>query len=279
MSVERYGSKTDVVVKLVLVFFIALLSFSIGTFVGKKFSDNQYKLSQLEPNGELPQRDVASVHPDAGEVKPSEMITDEEVAKLADEFITDDEKPPTKEAGHSEDSHTTDKADVPATHTEAKADGKAPEHGTEQHAAKEVAKAEHSHESAKNDKSVKAEKPLKAADRVAEGHSPSPVVAAKERPKSRIPSSLPKEVAASTIGKFTVQIASYAEEKEAQKMAAELKEKGYSAFYVPAAVKGKTWFRVSVGLFATQKEASNYKTELQSKAKLGTPIVQKITAE
>ena len=50
MAVERYGSKTDVVVKLILVFFISLLSFSIGTFVGKKFSDNQHKIAQLEPN-------------------------------------------------------------------------------------------------------------------------------------------------------------------------------------------------------------------------------------
>ena len=53
------GSKTDVVVKLVLVFFISLLSFSIGTFVGKKYSDNQHQLAALEPATKA-QREVAS---------------------------------------------------------------------------------------------------------------------------------------------------------------------------------------------------------------------------
>lgn len=40
---------TDTVVKVVLVFFISLLSFSIGTFVGKKYSDNQHRMATMEP--------------------------------------------------------------------------------------------------------------------------------------------------------------------------------------------------------------------------------------
>ena len=106
MSGEKYGSKTDVVVKLVLVFFIALLSFSIGTFVGKKFSDNQYKLSQLEPqNGHSEEtannsddsaenaenRGIASIPANAGDMKPDKALTDDEIAKLASEFVSDDE--------------------------------------------------------------------------------------------------------------------------------------------------------------------------------------------
>ena len=43
------SQKTDKMLKLALVFFISLLSFSIGTFVGKKYSDNQHKLAELEP--------------------------------------------------------------------------------------------------------------------------------------------------------------------------------------------------------------------------------------
>jgi hypothetical protein len=81
MGVERYGSKTDVVVKLVLVFFIALLSFSIGTFVGKKFSDNQHKMATLEPGhvGEESQdRGIASVSPEASDMKPGKALTDDE---------------------------------------------------------------------------------------------------------------------------------------------------------------------------------------------------------
>jgi cell division septation protein DedD len=77
-------------------------------------------------------------------------------------------------------------------------------------------------------------------------------------------------------GKLTVQVGSYAKEEEAQKIAGDLKSKGFSAFYIPANVKGQTWFRVSVGLFATPKEAQDYRTELMSKAKLNTALVQKI---
>ena len=40
---------TNRIIELTLVFFISLFSFSIGTFVGKKYSDNQHRLSQLEP--------------------------------------------------------------------------------------------------------------------------------------------------------------------------------------------------------------------------------------
>lgn len=42
------GSRTDTLIKLVLVFFLSLLSFSVGTFVGKQFSDSQHKIADLE---------------------------------------------------------------------------------------------------------------------------------------------------------------------------------------------------------------------------------------
>lgn len=45
---QRGGAKTDTMVKLILVFFVSLLSFSVGTFVGKQFSDSQHKLAALE---------------------------------------------------------------------------------------------------------------------------------------------------------------------------------------------------------------------------------------
>lgn len=277
MSGEKYGSKTDVVVKLVLVFFIALLSFSIGTFVGKKFSDNQYKLSQLEPqNGHSEEtannsddsaenaenRGIASIPANAGDMKPDKALTDDEIAKLASEFVSDDEgtkkqeaKPTTAAVGA--DQHET--ATKAEGKTEAKADAKA---ATAAPIAKTV---------------MNEAQPLKPAERMAEGRSP--VVANPPRATSRIPSSLPKEAATSAVGKYTVQIAAFASEKEAQKKAAELKDKGYSAFYVAAKVKGHSWFRVSVGLFTTQKEADSYKKDLMKNGKVASAIVQKISAK
>ena len=85
-------------------------------------------------------------------------------------------------------------------------------------------------------------------------------------------------MAASAIGKYTVQVGSYKTEKEAQKISAELKEKGFSAFYVTANIKGAKWFRVSVGLFATQKEANAYKTDLLARSKVTSAIVQKVSS-
>jgi cell division protein FtsN len=292
MSGEKYGSKTDVVVKLVLVFFIALLSFSIGTFVGKKFSDNQYKLAQLEPQGghggtseetasatdagSVENRGIASISPKAGEVKPEKALTDDEIAKLASEFVSDDD------GGKKQDvKPTTAAADMNgAKKIEAKADGKSNVSGTESTASNTAAeaKAEAKAETPTNTKSVMAEaQPLKPAERMVRGKSA--VVANPPVATSRIPSSLPKEAATSAIGKYTVQIASYASERDAQKKAAELKEHGYSAFYVAGKVKHQTWYRVSVGLFTTQKEANIYKKELIKNGRASSAIVAKVAAE
>lgn len=264
MAVERYGSKTDVVVKLVLVFFISLLSFSIGTFVGKKFSDNQHKLSQLEPNSldgsgaeavaehgadtkTHEDRSLASIAPGANEVVPGHALSDEEIAKLAEEFVTDDEGATKKEE------HKTDKVE----------DGH------------HVAAAPPAHEEPPS-KDKKVEPPSHAAEKVAAGHEPTHEVKVSEEKTSRIPASLPKEVAASAVGKYTVQVASYPKESEAQNMSNDLKTKGFSAFYVTAKVRGETWYRVSVGLFATQKEAQAYRTDLLARAKVSSAMVQKI---
>lgn len=311
MAVERYGSKTDVVVKLVLVFFIALLSFSIGTFVGKKFSDNQHKLAQLEPNehstevasggghGETAthgdERGVASVHPDAGDVKPEKALTDDEIAKLAEEFVTDDEAAdPGKLNDKNAGGHTTAHNEHGAPPADAHA---APAHGEEPAHDAHAAPAAHKPasvkapvhaESPKKDKAPPAphhgdhgapaanSEALKPAKRMAEGHSA--VIDNPTHQASRIPSALPKEVASSAIGKFTVQVASYGTEKEAQTQAADLKGKGFSAFYVSAKVKGATWYRVNVGLFTTQKEADSYKKDLLARAKISSAIVQKVAS-
>lgn len=266
------SSKTDVVVKLALVFFISLLSFSIGTFVGKKYSDNQHQLAALEPQKTTSsaEREVASVSThDEGKVG---AMTDEEIAKLAEEFVADETTPAGETAateGHGEESaaHGAHETVAAAPATETKNEPKTDTHKPS---------------TTKGDKVpvTKNEEPSAAAHAIASGKSPSSLEVAENKVKgteNRVPSSLPKDVAQFAVGKFTVQVASYADEAEAQRMASDLKTKGYSAFYIPANIKGKTWYRVSVGQFATQKEAQSYRTELLSKAKVGSAIVQKIT--
>ncbi|XGC80380.1 SPOR domain-containing protein [Bdellovibrio bacteriovorus] len=262
------SSKTDAVVKLAIVFFISLLSFSVGTFVGKKYSDNQHQLAALEPqkNTHGTEREVASVH---GEERTGAM-TDEEIAKLAEEFVADETVPANAdsahgeghgEAAHGEETHGTEHAAAPAHAPAAKtADAHKP-------AATHEAPA-HADPHAE---------PSTAAKNMVEGKTPSSHAAPTAKSQPRVPAALPKDVAQYAVGKFTVQVASYADEAEAQKMASGLKTQGYSAFYVPANINGKTWYRVSVGQFTTQKEAQTYRTELLSKTKVGSAIVQKIT--
>lgn len=87
---QQGGSKTDTIVKLVLVFFISLLSFSVGTFVGKQFSDSQHRLASLENeyNKDFSQgRSTASIPGDSMGVEPNEILSSDDVAKLAEEFV------------------------------------------------------------------------------------------------------------------------------------------------------------------------------------------------
>lgn len=294
MGVERYGSKTDVVVKLVLVFFIALLSFSVGTFVGKKFSDNQHKMAQLEPDqkssgdshgteGADGARGIASVHPESGAVKPEKALTDDEIAKLAEEFVTDDTKPtePGKINDRNMDGHTQASAEH---HADAQsATGHAPAATTEAapHQPAPAARAPTQAPSAAHGAAAPtghAAQPetLKPAARMAAGQSA--VVENPTTAPSRIPAALPKEIASSAIGKYTVQVGSYKTEKEAQNTSADLKGKGFNSFYVSAKVKGETRYRVSVGLFTTADEAKKYKSDLQARSKISDALVTKITS-
>lgn len=260
------SSKTDSVVKLAIVFFISLLSFSVGTFVGKKYSDNQHQLAALEPqkNSHGGEREVASVHGTEGEQKAGAM-TDEEIAKLAEEFVADETTPANTEDHGGE--HGA-KAEVATSH-----EG----HGAAATEEKSKVDTAAPHKVDKAAPVTKHEEPSVAAKNIASGKAPVAETVKKAAVEERVPSSLPKDVAQYSVGKFTVQVASYADEAEAQKTASELKNKGYSAFYVPANVKGKTWYRVSVGQFATQNEAQSYRAEFMSTSKMTTAIVQKIT--
>lgn len=299
------GAKSDVAVKLVLVFFISLLSFSIGTYIGKKYSDNQHKLAQLEPAAAShdEKRSVASEHGDHHSAPSKEqMISDDEIKNLADEklkkdeFVADDKETdghgdkhedkhadknehhaaapkaaeghgaPAKEekrepakaaAKKDHDAHGDHEADKPADKHEAKKEEKTSAH-------KPVGKHEGKHEDA----------PLEAAKAFLDGKVPETKAPAKV--ENRLPSSLPKDISQYALGKFTVQVASYATKEEAEKRATKLKEQGYQTNVIPAKVNDKQWYRVSFGLYGTQEEANTERSKYLEKYKTESALVQKI---
>ncbi|AGH94823.1 SPOR domain-containing protein [Pseudobdellovibrio exovorus] len=273
------SQRTDSMIKLALVFFVSLLSFSIGTYVGKKYSDNQHKLSLLEPKAEA----TAVAHTrTAGETMPEAMtghegvtfpdadslaghkpaaLTDLEVAKLAEEFAADDE-------GTSLDTEDGESVAVANVKDEKIV-------GTLKNTAPLVKNAE------VPVMNVEATKPVAKAPSVG---TSAPVTSA-PRAEDRVPASVnPQKIAAKPAAKeaspmFTVQVGAYPTEAEAADMTQTLQRQGYKTSYVPANVNGKTWYRVSVGLFGTIKEAQDYKTEFLSKTKLGSAIVQRVSAQ
>jgi len=55
-----------------------------------------------------------------------------------------------------------------------------------------------------------------------------------------------------------------------------LKNKGWNAFYVPAAIAGKTWYRVSVGLFNNSNSAQAFRKDFMKESGMKSALVQKI---
>lgn len=293
------GAKSDVAVKLVLVFFISLLSFSIGTYIGKKYSDNQHKLAQLEPSTSSEKRSVASEggdhHATAGK---DQMISDDEIKSLADEklkkeeFIADDSAADTHDTHAKKDEHAKKNDHAKKDDHEEKADAnhaapvakKSDAHADPHVDAHGEVKAE-----AKKTEHKPASTPAPAHKSTAHGHEDAPLEAAKsfldgkvpEAKKAavvenRLPSSLPKDISQYALGKFTVQVASYATKDEAEKRASKLKEQGYQTNVIPAKVNDKQWYRVSFGLYGTQDEAQKERTKYLEKFKTESALVQKI---
>lgn len=281
MSAEKGSSKADTLVKVVLVFFISLLSFSVGTYVGKQVSDSDHRRMALE--GEFKgDRSVASVD-EHGDEHADEKITEQEVESLTEEFVNKEKsarEPAEAKAHGAPDAHAPPAAHAaPAAQA---ADGYkeykrgSPKAGESEHAAKPAA---HGKPAAHDDHAAPpAAKPAaatptpsKAAEKVSHDEAPTDGMKEERKPSSALPS-----VASSAIGKYTVQVSSYADEKEAKDHAATLKGKGYNAFYLPANVNGRTWFRVLVGLFNNSKAAGDFRAQFMKEANTKSAIVQKI---
>jgi cell division protein FtsN len=242
------SQKTDNLIKLALVFFVSLLSFSIGTYVGKKYSDNQHKLAMLEPKKELPVPKSEEFASDAAELNQAHglldnenqtsqqkpvALTDSEVAKIAEEFAAED-------AGADE---------------------------------KLVANLETQEIDMKSNPVVKPV--VKPVPKQIVATTPATVRPAAATAEERIPASINTKKEISPIH-FTVQIGSYPTQTEAEKMTKELQGKGFKTTFVPVSLNGQTWFRVNVGLFGTVKEAQDYKKEFLEKTKLTSAIVQRV---
>lgn len=249
MSENKVTNKTDTIVKVILVFAISLLSFGIGAFVGKSYGERQAKLASLEPKAQhvteqaaANPHEVATAHGEGHETASNtEELNQDDLAKLAEEFVND-------EKVANDPSNSAKEEDHGITHS-------APAHT----AAAPAPAAAPTHTTAKAHTST-------AATTVAPQHK-APV---------RQPTSLPSTVAQSSLGKYTIQVASFSTEDEAQKRTLGLKDRGFTAFYTPADVAGQTWYRVNVGLYSSQKEALEHKSELMEKAQIASAIIKKL---
>jgi cell division protein FtsN len=270
MSAEKGSSKADTLVKVVLVFFISLLSFSVGTFVGKQVSDSDHRRLALEGEYKT-ERNVAST--DAKAEAGDEAITDKEVENLTEEFVNKEKsrEPAAADEDQAKDEHA---AEAPE-HAEANGyksypRGKnAKEAKAEQPPAETPEAPEHEHAAAHPAK--KGDAPHAAAQKIAANKAPSDGKAEERKPNAVLPA-----VASSAVGKYTVQVASYPNEEEAKNHAANLKGKGWNAFYLPATIQGKSWFRVSVGLFNNDKSAKEFRAQFMKESGSKTALVQKI---
>ncbi|MEO0336364.1 MAG: SPOR domain-containing protein [Pseudomonadota bacterium] len=260
MSNKPSATKIDTVIKLILIFCITLLSFSLGTFVGKQVSDSEYRKAAIEGD-----YDYLNAKNDDAEVMGEEELSQKDIDSLTDEFL---EKESREIA--SEDKKAMAKEKKPemksakASESLKKYVKASPEPKKEMK--KEMPKAPPS--MAKKDKM---DAPSDAAKRVSQNKAPSKTMKNKRKPQSILPS-----VASSAVGKYTVQVASYASEQEAKVHSANLKEKGWNAFYVPASVRGRQWYRVSVGLFSTSTSAEKFKRDLVKDNAVNSAYVQKI---
>jgi cell division septation protein DedD len=95
-------------------------------------------------------------------------------------------------------------------------------------------------------------------------------------PKPRTPAAVDPNEKLSSKMPYTLQFSSHATQDEAQTSVDSLKAKGAEGFIISADVKGKTWYRVCVGHFASTKDAKTFKDKLAPEIDAKTAFVQVI---
>lgn len=259
MAKKTSGSSADTIIKLVLIFFISLLSFSVGTYVGKQVSDADYRRAAIEGDYNHFQAETEGAPSDE-----SESLSDEDIASLTEEFVNTEKRKLASADSAKEEASTDSKNNTDKTKPK----------GYKKYSKAKPSEATRAKAKGQNKLiATKKQKPTieKAAQRVAANKSPVTQAKSERKPTSVLPG-----IASSSIGKYTVQVASYADEGEAKAHSAKLKSKGWNAFYIPAEIKGRTWFRVSVGLFSTTASAEKFKKELVKEANISSAYVSKI---
>lgn len=71
---------------------------------------------------------------------------------------------------------------------------------------------------------------------------------------------------------WTVQVNAFPRERDADRLAKRLKDRGYDAYVVVTEIRGKTWYRVRVGHFGTRAEAKALQEDLKAKENLTQSI-------
>jgi DedD protein len=237
---------TNRMVELALVFFVSLLSFSIGTFVGKKYSDNQHRLAKLEPHSEKAEEIAKEMSEAANAAEPKivehkqETLTDAEVAQMAREF------------SEEEDSNIKD-VEIPEREVAATS------RVTTSKALKKLVAVR-----SKDVKEIENTEGFPKKNIVRDVAS----IAAKVRKAN-----------AQEPAWYTVQVAAYPNPEEAGKMVATLGARGYKGRAVEAEVNGRKWFRVHVGQFENFRDADTYKKEIMEQNRLTSALVQKIALQ
>ncbi len=269
---QNGSSRLDTVLKMLLIAFVSLLAFSSGVYFGKEMSDSEYQLKALEKDFNDNEHVADSSHEEEASPLEDAMI-DEEIAALSNKYMNSEGEADVDgdEIGARDVASVSEHAAPAEAKPAPKASSKAP--AAVKHEA--PAKSASLSETAPISKGVDLTEVKKVAARVANNEAPT--VALKEtKADKRKPASLPKVAGATATAEYTVQVASYPDEKAAQTHAAELVQKGFPAYPLEATIKGKTWYRVSVGSFKTQKDAAEYRGQLIKQANVNSAIVQKL---
>jgi cell division septation protein DedD len=78
---------------------------------------------------------------------------------------------------------------------------------------------------------------------------------------------------------WAVQVAAFADRKDAEAMASELRQNGQAVFVMTAQAEGKTWHRVRVGEFSDLGSAKRLRESLSNQAQFKHAYVTPINAE
>ena len=98
---------------------------------------------------------------------------------------------------------------------------------------------------------------------------------AKEESIGSAPKSAAETTTPSVTHAWSVQVNSFARQKNARSLVKRLKDNGYDAYVVSTKINGQNWYRVRVGHLATQEEAKPLLQTLQKKEKYTKAFIAK----